>query len=426
MSRDAVGDWLKFHAYSNELFIDLGLERCRTVMSRLNIGKIGRKVITVAGTNGKGSSVAILESILVSSGYSVGAYTSPHLNFINERIKLNRAPISDDKFINALIDIKKHSSKQYLTYFELITLAAFKIFSEYEPDYAILEVGLGGRLDAVNCIDADITLITSIDLDHKNLLGNTREEIGLEKAGVMRAEKFSVCSDSNVPNSILSYAKLKGAKLSMLGADFSFKKDSENWSWWNKEISYSNLPINFLTGYHQLQNASGVLQTLFLLKESIEPEVVEIGLKSIKLKGRFQSFSCDGYNYIFDVAHNPEAAKMLARNLECFLEKTGKIHAIICLSNYKDVQGFLKPLIPLIDFWYFPTLETNKMATPISLQGELKKLDAGARSKLHEGFEQAVFSAREECELGDFILVSGSFLTIASMSNLLEGVAKDV
>ncbi|MGR8947508.1 MAG: bifunctional folylpolyglutamate synthase/dihydrofolate synthase, partial [Gammaproteobacteria bacterium] len=284
--------WLVWQETAAPNEIDLGLDRCRRVANKMQIDCGNAVVTTIAGTNGKGSSVTMLEQIWIAAGYKVAAYTSPHMIAYNERIRIAGVPVSSRKICAAFEAIEKCRDGTYLTYFEYGTLAALKIFQAYEPDVILLEVGLGGRLDAVNIIDPDVALITSIGIDHVEFLGSDRESIGGEKAGIMRRNKPAVCSDPEVPQSIINNAKQLDADLDLLGVDFRFIEQAENWDWWNDTTELSGLPKPKLEGDYQFRNASGVLQVIDILQQKlpVARPIIENMLRTVTLWGRFQTF----------------------------------------------------------------------------------------------------------------------------------------
>ncbi|MDH5786629.1 MAG: Mur ligase family protein, partial [Chromatiales bacterium] len=269
MRFSTLDEWLSWQEQLHPVGIDLGLERPGKVLKTMGLEISGHLVITVAGTNGKGSSVALLESILLAAGYQVGCYTSPHLLRYNERIRLNGNEVSDAQLCESFERIDQARGATSLTYFEFGTLAAFDIFARSQLDVAVLEVGLGGRLDASNLLDADVALITAIDIDHAAWLGNDRETIAIEKGGIMRRGHPAVCSDPAVPQSLVELAAKTGAPLSQLGRDYRYGVDGDSWQWQGDGTSYGALPLPALRGKHQLQNAAGVLMALLQLSEKL-------------------------------------------------------------------------------------------------------------------------------------------------------------
>ncbi|WP_127470561.1 bifunctional folylpolyglutamate synthase/dihydrofolate synthase [Thiomicrorhabdus aquaedulcis] len=322
--QSSLSQWIEWllNLHANE--IDLGIERVKKVALCMQINKPAPLVISVAGTNGKGSSVAIAVSILSAAGYQVGAYTSPHIERFNERIQVNGQCVSDKKIVDAFVRIEAARQGVKLTYFEFATLAALVIFKDMALDVVVLEVGLGGRLDAVNLVDADGALITAIDIDHIDWLGSDRSVIATEKAGIMRTGKLAVCSDPKPPESLALYAKKHDVALKQLNQDFSFTLNDQAWSFITadsffdtknySESTLINLPMPALKGAFQLANAAGVvaLLQLFGARLPVSEASIRLGLQRVKHPGRLQSLKVGQANWLIDVAHNPQSAQALA------------------------------------------------------------------------------------------------------------------
>lgn len=307
-----LAEWLKWQQQLHPSEIELGLERLRAVSGTMGLSRPAPLVITVAGTNGKGSSVAMLEAILSSAGHRVGSYTSPHLSRYNERIKICGQPVDDQLLCCAFSCIDWARNSISLTFFEFGTLAALWIFERYDLDVVILEVGLGGRLDAVNLIDADAVLITSIGIDHSEWLGDDRETIGLEKAGVLRPRQGAIVADPAPPRSILRQARSVGARPYTRGTDFDLRSGKDSWSWWSCSEHIDKLPMPALRGRHQLDNAAGALAMLRLggLPLEVPEHAIHEGLAATKLPGRFNVIP-GVVERIYDVAHNSDGASTL-------------------------------------------------------------------------------------------------------------------
>ena len=320
-SGDVFGlkDWLSWQEDLHPKDIDLGLERASQVWERLTPPDLSDSIIiSIAGTNGKGSTVALFEAILSQAGYRTGSYTSPHLLRYNERIRLNGEPVSDQTIVQAFEAIDAARNDMPLTYFEYGTLAALNIFSHEKPDVVLLEVGLGGRLDAVNIVDADLVMITSIALDHQEWLGNDRESIGREKAGIFRRGKPAVFSGREMPASIADQAKGKQVALYVNGQEFYHKADGTHWRWQGPSGVIDNLPLPNLSGAHQLDNAAGVVMALELLATATpcDQDAIRQGLQTVSLSGRQQRVEKEGVQWILDVAHNPHAVAALRQQLQ--------------------------------------------------------------------------------------------------------------
>lgn len=397
MRFDTLNQWLSWQQTSHPTDIELGLERCRTVAQRLNLLSPAFPIITVAGTNGKGSSVILLDSILSAAGYSIGRYTSPHLLRYNERICVNTDTATDADICQAFELIDKARAEISLTYFEFSTLAAVLIFQQYNVDLAILEVGLGGRLDAVNVFDAEIALVTAIDIDHVDWLGDDREAIGFEKAGIFRQQRPAVCSDPNPPQSLIDHAKNLQSPLYCINRDFSYP---------------NHLPAPKLAGEYQKQNAAGVLMVLKLLKFPVSEAAIVQGLTTATLAGRFQILP-GPITRILDVAHNPLGARKLAALLA---EQTckAKTHALIGMLKDKDIVQVLKILIDYIDEWHVTDLKAERAASSEFIAEQLTNLGVSAIKKYSSvdmAYKQILSNANE----GDRIIVFGSFYTVAEV-----------
>jgi dihydrofolate synthase/folylpolyglutamate synthase len=407
--------------------IELGLERVRTVADRMQL-RFDCPVITVAGTNGKGSTCAMLASILGQAGYRTGVYCSPHLVHFEERLRLNGEAIEADKLLSGFAAVEKArgsgADEVALTYFEFTTLAIFDVMSRAGIDVAILEVGLGGRLDAVNIIDADCAVITSIDLDHMELLGNTREAIGFEKAGIMRTGRPVVVSDPVPPQSVLDHALEVGADLWRFGVDFNVSGDKQQWGWAGRGRRYSGLAYPALRGANQLVNASGVLAALTALREKlpVTAQAVRNGFAFVQLPGRFQIIPGQP-TLVLDVAHNPHSVAALAANLDAmgFYPTT---HAVFGAMADKDLTPMLSKVGPMLDRWYFTDLPTPRAATGADLQSAWEALNtrSDASAKSFPDPMTALQAAIAAADPADRIVVFGSFYTVGGV--LQQGVPR--
>ena len=416
-------DWLAHCEQLHTTAIDLGLDRVRTVADRMQI-RFGCPVITVAGTNGKGSTCAMLEAILMQAGYRTGVYTSPHLVHFEERLRLNGDPVSAAELVAACACVESarvsNGHEVSLTYFEFTTLAIFDVMRKQALDVVILEVGLGGRLDAVNIIEPDCAIITSIDLDHMALLGDTREAIGYEKAGIMRTGRPVVVSDPLPPQSVLDRALEVGADLWRVGRDFNVSGDKQQWGWAGRGRRYSGLAYPALRGANQLVNAGGVVAALTALRERlpVTAQAVRNGFVFAELPGRFQIVPGQP-TLVLDVAHNPHAVAALAVNLDAmgFFPTT---HGVFGAMADKDVAALLKRMNPLVDKWYFTDLPTARAANGADLmrawQAQNTRKDASASA--HPDPESALQAALAGSDPADRIVVFGSFYTVG-------GVVKD-
>ena len=428
-----LADWLSYIESIHPKNIGLELGRVMQVAESLEIDKIARKTITVAGTNGKGSCVATMESILNHSGHSVGSYTSPHLLRFTERIKLNGKEVSESALCEAFNTVENARGDVELTYFEFSTLAALLIFSRKELDFALLEVGLGGRLDAVNIVDADVSIITSIDLDHQGWLGDDRESIGREKAGIIRENKPVVYGDQSPTNSVLAEAKSKNAPLFLAGRDFQWRKDTNesSFSWLGKAATKENL-VDLPTPNLALSNISLGIQALYLTGVKIDHERLKLSLRQLYLPGRFDDCvdKSTGVKVILDVAHNPAAALMLANNIKCELEKNPKIKQIsvvIGLMADKDIGGFVAQLHPYVDSWYVSELDSDRAVSARDIAACLYDGDrivlANGRPFVecyHQACSDLLYYQQAETDSEGIIIVTGSFLSVTAVQEAVE------
>lgn len=414
MRFSSLGEWLKWQEGLNPRAIDLGLERVEAVWGRLGLSLEGITVVSVAGTNGKGSTIAFLESIFGAAGYPTGSYTSPHLHRYNERIRLQGRPVEDERIMAAFEAIDQARGDTPLTYFEFGTLAAFWIMVREPVAVALLEVGLGGRLDAVNLVDSDLAVVTSVDLDHQAWLGDDRDAIGREKAGIFRARRPAVFSAPDMPASVAEVAKALGTPLYRNGVDFHYQLEGERWRWQGRATRHSALPLPGLPGRHQLDNAAGVLMALELLDErlSVTESAIRQGLSQVALSGRLQRIEQAGVTWLLDVAHNPHAARALAEVLSDF-PREGRRYALLGMLSDKDVAGVIQPLAPLVDEWHLTglTVERGRGAD------ELARYCDGER---HATVAEGVAALKKRVSHGDQVVVLGSFHTVAEALEALE------
>ncbi len=409
-------DWLKWQEGFHPRTIDLGLKRAASVFKLLNPEVKKPPTIIVAGTNGKGSCIAYLESIYRAQGYRVGAYTSPHILKYNERIRVDGEPVSDEQICQAFARIDNVRDDVSLSYFEFGTLAALDVFWRSDLDIQLLEVGLGGRLDAVNIVDADTTIITSISVDHVDWLGETREAIGFEKAGVFRKHTPAIVGDLNPPDSLAEQAVKIGANLLTINHEFNYQLSDENWQWFslmgNKD-QYNNLPKPGLKGKHQYQNAATVLMAITEMQSllPVTEHSIQQGLKNTQLKGRFQLINGD-IPILLDVAHNPQAVTALFNYLKTdFSDK--KIHAVFAMMKDKDITGVIDIIKPLINDWFFAPLNNPRAAKESLMQSCFSQCNV---NNVTFGFNQcseAYSAAKKNAKAGDLILVFGSFFLVS-------------
>ena len=425
-SPQTLDDWLAHCEQLHPVAIDMGLERVKVVADRMGL-QLKCPVITVAGTNGKGSTCAMLESILRQAGYRTGVYTSPHLVRFEERLRIGGETVDAAELVASFVTVARarvENAEVSLTYFEFSTLAILDVMAHSNLDVAILEVGLGGRLDAVNIMDADCAVITSIDLDHMALLGDNRESIGFEKAGIMRAGRPVVVSDPVPPKSVLNRAKELGADLWQFGHDFNFSGDKQQWGWAGRGRRYSGLAYPALRGANQLVNAAGVLAALTALRDKlpVTAQAVRNGLAFVELPGRFQIIPGQP-QLVLDVAHNPHSVAALAANLDAmgFFPTT---HAVFGAMADKDLGPMLAQVNPLIDKWYFTDLPTPRAESAANLQAKWRAQNTRT-DVVCANFANpvtALQAAIDAAEPTDRIVVFGSFFTVGGV--LQNGVPR--
>lgn len=413
MRFETLDSWLAWQESFHPRSIDLGLSRVRPVYDRLDSTAKKPPTITVAGTNGKGSCIAFLSAILRAEGYRVGAYTSPHLLHYNERIQIDGESVDDYAICAAFDRVDRIRGDTSLTYFEFGTLAALDLFARSGVDIQLLEVGLGGRLDAVNIVNADSMLVTCIEIDHVDWLGESREAIGLEKAGVFRSGVGAVVGELNPPDSILHYAAENKVPLSRLGGDFYYRKLDSRWSWFSGNETLGDLPIPALPGEHQFQNAASVLQTLLLVRNRfpVSRRAVCKGLESVSLPGRFQ-YIPGVPSVLLDVAHNPQAAGSLANYLRKSFSGR-RIIAVFSTMVDKDIRGLVENLRPLVSHWIFAPL-SNPRCAPESDIAEV--FSTTGIEHITMGFscaDSAFEEAGQRARGNDLVLVFGSFFLVA-------------
>jgi dihydrofolate synthase/folylpolyglutamate synthase len=411
--------WLDWCEQLHPVAIDMGLDRVKTVADRMNL-HFDCPVITVAGTNGKGSTCAMLEAVLLQAGYRTGVYTSPHLVHFEERCRLHGESASAEAFADAFAAVEAVRGDVSLTYFEFSTLAILHMMASAKLDVAILEVGLGGRLDAVNIIDADCAVITSVDIDHTAILGKDRESIGFEKAGIIRAGRPVIVSDPVPPQSVLDHAAALGADIWLFGRDFNFSGDKQQWAWAGRDRRYSGMAYPALRGANQLINASGVLAALDALRQRIPvtAQAVRNGLAMVELPGRFQIVPGQPV-LVLDVAHNPHSVAALAANLDAmgFYPTT---HAVLGAMADKDLLPMLQKVNPMVDKWYFTDLPLPRAAKAADLQQawQAQNTRTDTSSSVHMEPMLALQAAIDAADPADRIVVFGSFYTVG-------GVLKD-
>jgi dihydrofolate synthase / folylpolyglutamate synthase len=417
-----LSEWLSWQETLHPNAIDLGLDRLRRTLDRLEWRRPACPIVTIGGTNGKGSSVALLARILTEAGYRVGTFTSPHLIDYNERITLAGEQVSDASLIAAFERIDAARGADTLTFFEFNTLAALLVFETAGLDVIVLEVGMGGRLDAVNVVDADAALVTSVALDHCEWLGDTVEAIGREKAGIFRPSRPAVLGSRQMPDSIVAGATALGSRVLWLGREFDYVRHGSRWSWRGQQAHWDDLPAPSLIGEIQYDNAAAVLAVLESLSGSLRVDraAIERGLTSARLTGRFQVVPDGGVEWILDVAHNPAAAHTLAAQL-AGQPARGRTIAACGMLGDKDIEGVAAELAGRFDVWIVGGLGGARAIAPEKVA---ERLSAGgaAVDEVAPDIVEACVRARRMAAPGDRIVVFGSFLAVAPALEWLRGL----
>ena len=429
----SLESWLQYISNVHPREIELGLGRTQRVAATLGLTKPAPLVVTVAGTNGKGSCVAAMEAILQQAGFKTGCYTSPHIHLFNERIRINGNNISDESLIAAFESIDEARNDETLSYFEFATLAGLYLFSNNNVEVALLEVGLGGRLDAVNIVDADVALISSISIDHTDWLGKDIESIAAEKAGIMRSNSPTVFGGELPPSAIVERAEELGSPLLVSGEDFHMQlhEGSSNWSWSgqaqsnsSQAVSYSDLPLGSL----MLSNVAAALQALTLLPIQLEVDGVIAALNELRLAGRFEKRRdlSSSRSVIFDVAHNPDAMLQLAIRLQSYKahnQRAGRIAAVLAVMVDKDIAGMITALEYCVDIWYIAQVDEARSMAADEVAQTLKDVgipsDKGCILQF-DSVESAYRAACDQTGTQDTVLVTGSFFTVAAVHGLTE------
>jgi dihydrofolate synthase / folylpolyglutamate synthase len=422
-------EWLDYIERQHPKTIDMGLDRVREVATRMRLKKPAKKVITVGGTNGKGSTVAFIEAITRAAGWRVGAYTSPHLLAYNERVRIDGVDAGDADLTAAFEAVEVARGEILLTYFEYGTLAALWLFEQSGLDLAILEVGLGGRLDATNIVDPDVAVITTVDVDHQDWLGNDRETIGFEKAGIARAWKPLVLGEDDPPASVLRHAYAIGASAIRAGCDFFFDSASAHgnrfsptdsvlpgegqWTW--RELGKSfDLPLPRLAAPAQLRNAATAIAALRALGKKLPPEAIAQGVANAHVPGRLQRFERNGVEVVVDVGHNPQAARELAAWLKA-APPQGRTLAVFAALGDKDIVGVVDALAERIGAWHLAGLaDSGTRGLAVDAFAERLAGTAAASGARHADVAGALEAAVAQATPGERVLVFGSFHTAAA------------
>ena len=421
----SLDDWLSYLENSHSKVIDMGLDRIKSVAEKLDLLKPAPYVITVGGTNGKGTTCRLLETILLNFGLRVGVYSSPHLLRYNERVRIQNQELNDQQHIQSFAFIEANKN-QSLTYFEFSTLSALHLFKQANLDVVILEVGLGGRLDATNIVDSQLAVITSIDIDHIDFLGDNREKIGYEKAGIFRANCPAIIGETNIPNTMTDHANSINSQLFRVNQEWHFTQDKQSWNWYSDKVRLENLPFCQIP----LQNAATALAVVEQLPFNISQQVIEKSLAEVELTGRFQKVKTENLSaianlvqkpvaelptIIIDVGHNPHAARYLAEKLTALKQQRAvNILAVCGILKDKDAKGVLSSLLDLIDQWYCVSLTGYRGQTGEQLLQQLVQIDPSRslKAQAEDSVKQGVKSALENAKQNDVVLVFGSFHTV--------------
>jgi dihydrofolate synthase / folylpolyglutamate synthase len=419
-SGQTLDRWLAWFETVHPKRIDLRLDRFVAVLERLGLRSPSYQVVTVAGTNGKGSCVAMLESIYWHAGHDVGTFTSPHLWRFNERIRVNGVDAADAELVAVFEEVARALGSATLSYFEASFVAALELFRRHEPDVVILEVGMGGRLDATNAVDTDCALLVSIDLDHREWLGETREEIGREKAGIVRRGKPVVIGDRAVPAGVLTHVLEQGAIPYLIGRDFDYRRDGWRWRRARDPESAPALPLPPFGGEEQFGNAVACATVVELLSSGlpVPPPALAAGIATAVLRGRFERRDLDGVEWVFDVAHNPAAAAALFASLRR-LPVRGRTWLVFAAMRDKDLAGVVQPLLPAAAGWFVARASADRGATGAELGTLLESLGA-TRTVVADDVATACARARAAALSGDRVVVYGSFVTVGAAMEALR------
>jgi dihydrofolate synthase / folylpolyglutamate synthase len=408
-SCQTLADWLCYIEQSHPIHqIELGLERVLSVAQRAGLQQLPGKVVLIGGTNGKGTTARLLEQLLLAQGFSVGVYSSPHLLNFNERLRLNNTDLPDADWLSAFAFVEQLRGDIALTYFEFTTLVAFRILQQQKPDYCLIEVGLGGRLDATNIVSPDVSVITTVDLDHQDWLGNNRESIGIEKSGIFRQGRPAVIGDLNPPHSVLSKAQELQCQVMQVGQQYQYSERAQSWCWQGETLQYDNLPLPAMP----VQNAACTLAVLETLQQL--PDTAQLGrvLSALTLPGRMQWLQQQPA-IILDVAHNPQSAAYLATQLQKLKPRFSRMLALTGMLKDKDIQQTLLPLTSLFDQWHLVTLTGARGASAQQLADNLANDVAYVQQ--HSDVQQAFQQLCSQLKPDELLVVFGSFFTVSAV-----------
>lgn len=407
---ESLDEWLAWLATLHPKQIDMSLDRVNGVLAALGIADPPYQVVTVAGTNGKGSCVALLESIYLKAGYRVGAFTSPHLIAFNERIRFAGADLDDQSLIGVFEKIETARGELTLSYFEASAVAAMLYFADAGAEVAVLEVGMGGRLDATNAMDADCALIVSIDLDHTDYLGPDRDVIGREKAGIVRPGRPVIVADGDPPKGLLDEIERRGGALELINRDFTVVPANTGLIFQRAGSEQRQFPRPAFGGHEQLGNAAAVICAVDAMHERlpVDDTAIAAGLESARIRGRFDRAQVDGCEWVFDVAHNPASASLLHRSL-AELPPVMRTIAVFGAMRDKDLAMVVEPFVPLIERWFVGGVDSDRGATPAEIATLLRQ--CGARNVTCEA-DVAAAARRARAHGAERVLAFGSFYTV--------------
>jgi len=409
-----LAEWLSWQEQLYPDVIDLGLHRMQALLKALALDKPTYPILTVGGTNGKGSCVSFAESMLRAAGRRVGAYVSPHLLRYNERVRVDGQDVSDQEFCESFQRIEDARGDLRVTYFEFGTLAAIDIITRRGVDVAVLEVGLGGRLDAVNALDADVALVSSIGLDHQEWLGPDRESIGREKAGIFRPRRPAICGDRQVPASLVEHARAIDASLQLIGRDFEREIEGNGWTWRGQSAELTGLPVPALPGHIQFDNAASVIAALEASDRlRVSEPAIRRGLQDARIPARFQRVM-GAVETVFDVGHNPEAARVLAENLIAFPVR-GRSFAVMGMFKDKAAEEVAAALAACFDRWYLGGLEGPRGQSASALGVRVRSALHDAELEEFPSVNAAYAAALSVARPGDRVVVFGSFQSVGAV-----------
>ena len=410
----SLDDWLFYLESVHPANIEMGLERVATVANNIGLLNTSSKIILIGGTNGKGTTARCLESLLLAQGYSVGTYASPHLIRYNERVRINGQELDDQYHVDAFNMLEQGRGSTPLTYFEYGTLGALAIFKRFEVDYVLLEVGLGGRFDATNIVTPYASVITTIDLDHKEYLGDTRELVAYDKAGIFRKDTPAIIGDLSIPHTMIDYGNEISANMTLSGTDFIFKEHDKTFNW---QFEKHNLTLN--KPAIPAQNAATALTVLSVLNLLPNVDVIKNCLANLVVEGRFEQLSTEPLVFT-DVAHNPESARYLANKLLSYKDKGFKVHALAAMLADKDKAAVLKELTHLVDEWFLASLGGPRGDSANNLKEALQSVSTHDKVQSFESVERALSVILPKQQDNVILIVFGSFFTVADAINYFK------